>query len=73
MRHGLNQRNHPRLEGSPSESERYPAHDSDALRLEETFQAAAKVLAELPASENAEGAVEQMLRANAILRHLPWP
>lgn len=43
------------------------------MRLEETFDAVSKVLAELPASDNAEGAVEKMLRANAILRQLPWP
>ena len=32
-----------------------------------------KVLEELPLADNAGGAVEKMLRANAILRHLPWP
>ncbi len=51
---------------------RYPIQSSE-LRLEETFGAVSRTLAELPASDNAEGAVEKMLRANAILRQLPWP
>lgn len=41
--------------------------------LKETFEAASKILEELPASDNVEGAVDRMLRANAILRQLPWP
>jgi site-specific DNA-methyltransferase (adenine-specific) len=51
---------------------RYPSSSSE-LRLQETFDAVSKAMAELPASDNAEGAVEKMLRANAILRQLPWP
>jgi hypothetical protein len=39
--------------------------------LRETFEAVEKVLQDLPLADNAEGAVEKMLRANAILRHLP--
>jgi site-specific DNA-methyltransferase (adenine-specific) len=35
--------------------------------------AVAHAFAEVPRADNAPGAVDQMLRANAILRHLPWP
>jgi modification methylase len=52
---------------------RYPTHSPNHAELRETVDAVATALAELPASDNAEGAVEKMLRANAILRHLPWP
>jgi modification methylase len=51
----------------------YPPHSPKSLALKETFEAAAKVLAALPAADNEEGSVERMLQANAILRHLPWP
>jgi DNA methylase len=52
----------------------YPPHTPPSvLELRETFQAAAKVLASVPTADNAEGSVERMLHANAILRHLPWP
>jgi site-specific DNA-methyltransferase (adenine-specific) len=51
---------------------RYPSSTSE-VRLQETFDAVTRALAELPASDNTEGAVEKMLRANAILRQLPWP
>ena len=50
----------------------YPA-STGAVRLQETFDAVSKALAKLPASDNTEGALEKMLRANAILRQLPWP
>jgi hypothetical protein len=43
------------------------------VSLRETFDALGSAMAELPPSDNAEGAVEKMLRANAILRQLPWP
>src|SRR5438128_2273429 len=52
---------------------RYPPHASQPGAFKEAFDAAAKALADLPESDNTEGAVERMLRANAILRHLPWP
>jgi len=55
-------------------SVRYPARCLDQKEpFRESFDAAAKALADLPESDNSEGAVERMLRANAILRHLPWP
>ncbi len=51
------------------------APNSD-LRIKETERACAAVadvLNGLPAADNAPGAVEHMLRANGILRNLPWP
>jgi modification methylase len=52
---------------------RYPPDVGRPGAFKEAFDAAAKALADLPESDNTEGAVERMLRANAILRHLPWP
>ena len=40
---------------------------------EETVEAVANVLRDLPEADNTPGAVEKMLRANGILRNLPWP
>ena len=40
---------------------------------EDAFQAVSAVLQDLPQADNAPGAVEHMLRANGILRNLPWP
>ena len=40
---------------------------------EETFEAAASAISDLPQADNTPGAVERMLRANGILRNLPWP
>ncbi len=45
----------------------------DGLELRETVQAVSSVLSCLPAADNQPDAVEQMLRANALLRNLPWP
>src|SRR5437660_7459690 len=67
---------HPRRNGQQRksiETQRYPLRDANHTELRETVDAVAITLAELPASDNSEGAVEKMLRANAILRHLPWP
>lgn len=44
-----------------------------AFELRETVDAVARAVAEIPKADNAPGAVEQMLRANAALRNLPWP
>jgi DNA modification methylase len=53
---------------------RYPTPlPRKALSFKESFNAAAEALDNLPTSDNQEGAVEKMLRANAILRNLPWP
>jgi len=41
--------------------------------LRETVSAVTRAIEELPLADNAAGAVEKMLRANAILRNVPWP
>jgi site-specific DNA-methyltransferase (adenine-specific) len=38
-----------------------------------TLDAATAVIRNLPAADNERGAVEKMLRANALFRNLPWP
>jgi len=40
---------------------------------DESCQAVAAVLNDLPQADNEVGAVEKMLRANGLLRNLPWP
>jgi len=57
-------------------SVRYEEREDRAERTRETEQACdavAAVLNELPEADNEAGAVEKMLRANGILRNLPWP
>lgn len=44
-----------------------------AARIQEAAEAVATVLADLPEADNAPGSVDHMLRANGILRNLPWP
>lgn len=45
-----------------------------SLRVaEEAYETVRTVLADLPKSDNVPGAVEDMLRANGLLRNLPWP
>jgi site-specific DNA-methyltransferase (adenine-specific) len=39
----------------------------------EAYDAVRAVLEDLPQSDNVPGAVERMLRANGLLRNLPWP
>lgn len=51
----------------------YPAHDATPAELRETLDSIKQVLKELPEADNERGAVEKMLRANAILRNAPWP
>lgn len=41
--------------------------------VRETVEVLQQVLDGLPESDNQSGAVDQMLRANAILRNVPWP
>jgi site-specific DNA-methyltransferase (adenine-specific) len=69
----LNRRKKLAQSSAASKGKLYPSRPAGAAELRETLDATAKVLAELPASDNSEGAVEKMLRANAILRNLPWP
>lgn len=40
---------------------------------EDALDAAAAIIKDLPQSDNEQGAVEKMLRANGIFRNLPWP
>lgn len=72
MRRTLKRRDHSKAPMT-GVNMRYPDHCARPGAFKEAFDAAAKALADLPESDNTEGAVERMLRANAILRHLPWP
>ncbi len=73
MRQTPNRRKNLAQEGAGPKAVLYPSRPPERAELRETLDATARALAELPASDNNEGAVEQMLRANAILRNLPWP
>ena len=57
----------------PKQSRRSPPVEATARVAEETAEAVANVLHDLPKADNAPGAVGRMLRANGILRNLPWP
>src|SRR5216117_990759 len=52
---------------------RYSQDRRQPSELRETVDAVSSVLEDLPPADNAAGAVEKMLRANAILRNVPWP
>ena len=52
---------------------RYPTAQEAGAELRETVNAVTRTIEELPSADNAAGAVEKMLRANAILRNVPWP
>ena len=73
MRPTLNLRKNLTQPKASPEGRSYLSRPPEPAELRETLDATAKVLAELPASDNGTGAVEKMLRANAILRNLPWP
>src|SRR5437016_4269605 len=60
-------------EGFDPPGRRYGTSNGSGAELRETVDAVSKVLKDLPPADNEPGAVEQMLRANAILRHVPWP
>lgn len=49
------------------------ADRASAARIQEAAEAVASVLVDLPEADNTPGAVDRMLRANGILRNLPWP
>jgi site-specific DNA-methyltransferase (adenine-specific) len=70
MRNGTIHKN-----GRPAKtrSERYSHARPQPEELRETVDAVTEVLQDLPPADNAAGAVEKMLRANAILRNVPWP
>jgi DNA modification methylase len=55
------------------EERQYPSHEERTAELRETLGSIKHVLEELPDADNEPGAVEKMLRANAILRNSPWP
>ena len=52
---------------------RFPPITASPSELRDAVDAVSKVLEDLPPADNAPGAVERMLRANAILRNVPWP
>src|SRR5712671_6046948 len=54
-------------------AERYSHNRGQPEELRETVDAVTEVLQDLPPADNAAGAVQKMLRANAILRNVPWP
>jgi modification methylase len=56
-----------------ADATRYPSAHEVAGELRETVSAVTRAIEELPSADNAAGAVEKMLRANAILRNVPWP
>ena len=70
MRNGLIQKSGCTTTALPRH---YPHHRHKPKELRETVDAVTKVLEDLPPADNAPGAVDQMLRANAILRNVPWP
>lgn len=51
----------------------YPPPAGAPAALRETLDSIKHVLEGLPEADNEPGAVEKMLRANAILRNSPWP
>jgi site-specific DNA-methyltransferase (adenine-specific) len=71
MRNGCTHRkNQPK---AIARSVRYSSSNSEPSALHETVDAVTRVLEDLPPADNAPGAVDKMLRANAILRNVPWP
>ncbi len=56
-----------------SRAVRYSRARQASSELRETVDAVSSVLKDLPPADNAAGAVDKMLRANAILRNVPWP
>ena len=70
MRNGSTHKN---ARATAIRSERYPHVRTQSEELRETVDAVTEVLRDLPPADNAAGAVQKMLRANAILRNVPWP
>src|SRR5438094_994 len=70
MRNAIIHRNGPLASTKPG---RYSQSGAQPAQLRETVDAVTEVLQDLPPADNAPGAVEKMLRANAILRNVPWP
>lgn len=55
------------------ERKQYLPHEETPAQLRETLDSIKHVLEGLPEADNEPGAIEKMLRANAILRNSPWP
>lgn len=51
----------------------YPQPTAGFAEIRETVDAVATALEDVPEADNQPGAVEKMLRANGILRNVPWP
>src|SRR5260370_28429209 len=64
---------HKRNARTMSRAVRYSRARQASSELRETVDAVSSVLKDLPPADNAAGAVDKMLRANAILRNVPWP
>ncbi len=64
---------HKRRSGGARRAKTYPLHKDNPATLRETLDSIKHVLEALPDADNEPGAVEKMLRANAILRNSPWP
>lgn len=74
MRNGSSHLNAEKRRGyRKCEGAQYPPQDSTPAALRETLDSIKQVLKDLPEADNESGAVEKMLRANAILRNSPWP
>ena len=52
---------------------KYPPHAVRAEPMREAVDAVSRALKELPTADNEKGAVDRLLRANAILRNVLWP
>jgi len=61
--------------GRPAKTrpQRYAPACAQPGELRETVDAVTQVLQDLPPADNVAGAIQKMLRANAILRNVPWP
>jgi DNA modification methylase len=55
------------------ENLQYPPQTERSGELRETIESIKQVIEELPEADNEPGAVDKMLRANAILRNSLWP
>jgi modification methylase len=70
MRNGFK---HTQVQKRRTRRVRFPDSEPQPAQLRETVDAVTHVLQDLPPADNTAGAVERMLRANAILRNVPWP
>src|SRR5947207_1133830 len=73
MRNRLTERSKVAQKKTSSALQRYPFPRNSPVELRETVDAVTRTINQWPCADNATGAVDQMLRANAILRNVPWP